>query len=87
MEAVIAFFTAEPVGALMTLLIFGFVVVCWLFCAEVYCIYQRVRALFNKDLRQGYTWKTVVWMPIRIYVVILIPQIVYILFTEIIKFG
>lgn len=87
MEAVIAFFTAEPVGALMTLLTFGLIGVCWLFIAEVYFIYERVRALFNKGLRHGYTWKTVAWMPIRIYVVILIPQIVYILFTEIIKFG
>ncbi|AIA64635.1 membrane protein [Cronobacter phage CR8] len=87
MEAVIAFFTAEPAGALITLLTFGLIGVLWLFCAEVYCIYERVRALFNKGLRQGYTWKTVAWMPIRIYVVILIPQIVYILFTEIIKFG
>ncbi|AFH21267.1 membrane protein [Cronobacter phage CR3] len=87
MEAVIAFFTAEPAGALITLLTFGLIGLLWLFCVEVSCIYERVRALFNKGLRQGYTWKTVAWMPIRIYVVILIPQIVYILFTEIIKFG
>lgn len=87
MEAVIEFFTVEPAGALITLLTLGLAAVCGLFLVEVYSIYERFRSLFNKDLRQIYTWKTVVWMLIRVYVAILCPQIVYILFTEIIKFG
>lgn len=87
MEAVIAFFTVQPVGAVITLLTLGLLGAVCLLCAEIWCIYERFRALFCKGLRQDYTWKTVAWMPIRIYMVIIIPQIVYILFTEIIKFG
>lgn len=87
MQALINFFSVDAFNSVVLFLMFGFIGLVWLFVAELQCVYQRFSALFNEDLRKanGYNWGTVAWMPIRLYVLIVIPQAIYVFFTEALK--
>lgn len=81
------FFTATVGSSVLTVIVLGLLACGYCFFAEVFNVYQRLRFALDKRQRYKITWKTLVWLPVRLYVIILIPQIYYIFFTQIIKFG
>lgn len=81
------FFTANVGSSLLVLFFLGLLSSGIAFYAEVFNIYERVRFALDKRQRHKITWKTIVWMPVRLYVIIMIPQVFYIFFTQIVSFG
>lgn len=81
------FFTATVGSSVLTVLVLGLLACGYAFFAEIFAVYQRIRFALDKRLRHKITWRTLVWLPVRLYVIILIPQIFYIFFTQIITFG
>lgn len=87
MEAIIDFFTVTPADSLAYLLVFGvfFVAIGWL--GEVYAVFKRLRYLTSESTRGLFTWQTGIWMPVRLFVIIILPQVLFQFFTEVVKFG
>lgn len=87
MQAVINFFTVTPPEALMFVLDFGviFIAIGWI--AEVLAVFRRFRYLCSESTRGLFTWQTAAWMPVRLFVLIILPQVLYQFFTSVIKFG
>ena len=82
----IDFLTADFASTILVTLVFGFIGMVLLFCAEVRDVYHRVRLFCNKETRHLLTWKTYAWLPVRLYVLIVIPQMVVIFLTSL-KFA
>lgn len=87
MQAVINFFTVTPPEALLFVLTMGviFITIGWV--NEVIAVFRRIRYLFSPATRGLFTWHTGVWMPVRLFVIVLLPQVLFQLFTEVLKFG
>lgn len=81
------FFTANVGSSLLVVIALGLLMAGITFFAEVFNVYERIRFALDKHQRYKITWLTLLWLPVRLYVIIMIPQIFYIFFTEIIKFG
>lgn len=81
------FFTATVGGSVLVVIALGLVMAGITFFAEVFNVYERIRFAMDKRQRHKITWLTLLWLPVRLYVIIMIPQIFYIFFTVIIKFG
>jgi|AGFT01.1.fsa_nt_gi hypothetical protein len=86
MEAIINFFTVTPADSVVYVLIFGvvFIVIGWF--NEVFQVFKRIRYLTSESTRGLVTWHTWVWMPVRLFVIVILPQVIYQFFTEVVKF-
>lgn len=87
MQAVINFFTITPPEALMFVLFFGVVWIAIGWVNELIATLRRIRYLFSESTRGLFTWQTAAWMPVRLFVLIILPQVLYQFFTSVIKFG
>lgn len=87
MEAIINFFTVTPSGSLVYLLVFGVIFVALGWLNEVYAVFKRLRYLTSESTRGLFTWQTAAWMPVRLFVIIILPQVLFQFFTEVVKFG
>lgn len=87
MQALIDFFIVTPAESVVFVLLFG---VFWIACGWFYEVFQTARRiiyLFSPQTRGLFTWKTGVWMPVRLLVIIVLPQVLFQFFTEVVKFG
>lgn len=87
MQAVINFFTITPPDALVFVLFFGVVWIAIGWVNELIATLRRIRYLFSESTRGLFTWQTAAWMPVRLFVLIILPQVLYQFFTSVIKFG
>lgn len=87
MQAVINFFTITPPEALMFVLTFGVVWIAIGWINELIATLRRIRYLFSESTRGLFTWQTAAWMPVRLFVLFVLPQVLYQFFTSVIKFG
>ena len=87
MQAVINFFTITPPEALVFVLLFGVVWIAIGWVNELIATLRRIRYLFSESTRGLFTWQTAVWMPVRLFVLIILPQVLYQFFTSVINFG
>lgn len=87
MEAIINFFTVGPGESTLFVLVFGVIAIALGWIQEVACVYRRIRYLCSPATRDMVTWQTWVWMPIRLFVIVILPQVIFQFFTEVVKFG
>lgn len=81
------YFTATESSAVLTIFAVGLAALLLAFFAEISAVYERAKWALNEELRDNITWRTILWLPVRLFVIILVPQIFYITFTQIISFG
>lgn len=86
MEAIINFFTVAPGESTLFVLVFGVISIALGWLSEVYQVYKRIRYLSSPATRGLVTWQTWVWMPVRLFVIIILPQVLFQFFTEVVKF-
>lgn len=87
MEAVINFFTVTPNESLFFVLLFGMVGIFIGWFNEAMATFRRLRYLFSESTRGLFTWQTAAWMPVRLFVLIILPQVLYQFFTSFVKLG
>lgn len=87
MQAVINFFTVTPPEALLFVLTMGVIFIAIGWVNEVIAVFRRILYLFSPATRGLFTWHTGVWMPVRLFVIVILPQVLFQLFTEVLKFG
>ncbi len=87
MDLITQYFTVDAPLALLIVLTLGILTACITFFNECVGIYRRALWLFHKDQRKNWTWRTVLWLPFRFIVVIIIPQVIYIIFTQVLNFS
>jgi len=87
METIIKLFTVTPFDSLAYILIFGVVFVVFGWLSEVNQVYKRIRYLSSPATRDLVTWMTWVWMPVRLLVIIILPQVLFQFLTEVLKLG
>lgn len=87
MQALINFFTVTPSESVVFLLIFGVFFAAYGWVNEVFATARRIRYLFSPATRGLFTWHTAVWMPVRLFVIVILPQVLFQFFTEVLKFG
>lgn len=86
MDLIIQYFTVDAPLAVLVTLVMGIFIMVITFFSEVVDLYRRMLWLFSKAGREKWTWRTIMWLPVRITAVILIPQIIYIIFTRVFNF-
>lgn len=87
MQALINFFTVTPPEAVLFVLTMGVIFIAIGWVKEVFAVFRRIRYLFSPATRGLFTWHTAVWMPVRLFVIVILPQVLFQLFTEVLKFG
>lgn len=87
MQALINFFTVTPPEAVLFVLTIGVIFIAIGWVKEVFAVFRRIRYLFSQATRGLFTWHTGVWMPVRLFVIVFLPQVLFQLFTEVLKFG
>lgn len=87
MQILIDLFTITPLESVGFIVVFGVFMIASGFITEVFCVGRRISYLLDPKQRHLFTWKTAVWMPVRILVLILLPQVIFQFFTEVVKFG
>lgn len=87
MQAIIDFFTVTPTEALIFVIVFGVFWIIHGWVNEVFAVARRIRYLFSPATRGLFTWQTAVWMPVRLFVVVILPQALFQFFTEVLKLG
>lgn len=87
MQAIINFLTVTPSESLLFIMAFGviFIILGWF--AEVVQVFKRIRYLTSESTRGLVTWHTWVWMPVRLFVIFMLPQALFQFFTEVLKFA
>lgn len=87
MEAIINFFTVTPGESVVFVLVFGLIAIALGWLKEVACVYRRIRYLCSPATRDMVTWQTWVWMPVRLFVIVILPQVIFQFFTEALKLS
>lgn len=87
MQALIDFFTVTPPEALLFILVFGIFSITAAWLGEVVAVIQRIGYLFRPETRKLFTWKTAAWMPVRLFILAVLPQAIFQFFTEVLKFS
>lgn len=87
MQELINFFTVSPTSSMVYTLVFGVIFMVMGLVNEVLCVIQRFLYLCNPRLRHMFTWTTGMWLPVRLLVIITLPQALYQLFFVVLELG